>query len=112
MSSLDTSTGSWSEACATYDRQADIPATIRIALIDSTIVICDRRGILEFNTLKIRTTGSLSVSPLDALYVWRGVAAEELRNDPEHQLVLRWMEELNLNLWRADNNRLVAARGG
>jgi hypothetical protein len=112
LSSLDTRTGRWEQVCGAVDGHAHVPGLIRIVMIDSTMIVCDRRGLGEFNALTIRSTHSLSTSLLDTPHPWVGASAAELRGDPLHAPVLRWMEELNLTLWRADNARLAAARGG
>ena len=110
VSSLDTYSGAWDRACKSVDSHADLPATIRIVMIDSTMIACDRRGHSEFNTMAIRSTHPLSMSMLDSPHSWTGITPSELRNDAQHAGVLRWMEELNLSLWRTDNARLAARR--
>ena len=109
VSSLDTYSGTWEQVCAAVDRHVDVPAQIRVILIDSTMIVCDRRGLSEFNALTVRSTHALSASLMDNPFPWSTTSAQELRNDPAHTSVLRWMEELNNNLWQADNTRLVAA---
>ena len=111
VSSLDTYSGQWDQACKSVDTHTDLPATIRIVMIDSTMIVCDRRGHSEFNTMAIRSTHPLSMSMLDSPHSWTATTPFELRNDPHHAGVLRWMEELNLSLWRTDNARLAANRG-
>ncbi len=108
VSSLDTYSGTWQQACTTLDSDGDVPAQIHIVLTDSTMIVCDRRGLADFNTLTVHATHALSLSLIDAPYPWSTVTAWQLRDDPAHAPVLRWMEELNLSLWRADNARLVA----
>lgn len=110
VSSLDTHTGSWAQVCSTVSRDGDIPGTIRVVLIDGTIVICERRGLLEFNALSLRATQPMGASTMDSLYPWKSVAAEDLQSDPEHGAVVKWMQELSLNLWRLDNQRLAGAQ--
>jgi len=110
VSSLDTYSGRWEEACATADGHSNVPGVARIVMIDSAMLVCDRRGVMDFNALAIRSTHSLSASLLDSPYPWTGASADELRTDPIHGTVFRWMEELNLNLWRADNARLASHR--
>lgn len=107
VSSLDTYSGTWDQACASVDRFADLPATVRIVLRDSTTIVCDRRGLLEFNRLTVHSTHALSVSVMDSPYAWSAVSAQDLRTDNAHAPVLRWMDELNLSLLRADTARLV-----
>jgi hypothetical protein len=110
VSSLDTYSGTWEQACANVDRYVDVPAQIRLTMTDTTIILCDRRGLSDFNTLTVHSTQALSMSLVDTPYPWSAASAQDLHTDPAHTSVLRWMEELNLNLWRADNARLVAAR--
>jgi hypothetical protein len=112
LSSLDTHSGTWEQACTTVESHSDLPGLVRIVMIDSTMIVCDRRGLSDFNALSMRSTHSLTTSLLDSPYPWAGITAHELRGDPLHAPVLRWMEELNLNLWRADNARLAALHGG
>jgi len=108
VSSLDTYTGTWEHACSTVDSYEDVPGQIRIVMTDPTTIVCDRRGHIDFNTLTVQSTNPLSLSPFDSPYRWSAVTVEQLRADPAHGAVLRWMGELNLSLWRADNARLVA----
>ncbi len=108
VSSLDTYTGTWEQACATVESYEDVPGQIRIVMTDPTTIVCDRRGLTDFNTLTVQSTNPLSLSPFDSPYRWSPVTAKQLRDDPAHSTVLRWMDELNLSLWRADNARLVA----
>lgn len=107
LSSLDTRTGTWDQACRTVTRSGDIPGVVRIVMIDGTIVVCDRRGLNEFNALKMRATLPLVASRIESLYPWSYAFPDELRSEPEHVDILPWLEELNLNMWRLDNNRLV-----
>ena len=109
VSSLDTATGRWDVVRNKVERYGDVPGTVRIAMIDGTLVVCDRRGLPEFNALTLRSTQPLGASTIDTLYSWNSVTSAELRDDPDSGLILRWMEELTLNLWRADNARLAAA---
>jgi len=109
VSSLDTVTGRWDVVRNKVERYGDVPGTVRIAMIDGTLVVCDRRGLPEFNALTLRSTQPLGASTIDTLYSWSSVTSAELRDDPDSGLILRWMEELTLNLWRADNARLAAA---
>lgn len=106
VSSLDTYSGTWGEACAKVNRCGDLPGQVRIVMTDSTVIVCDRRGLSEFNSLTVHSTHALSLQ--DGPYPWSAVGAQDLRADPAHTSVLRWMEELNLSLWRSDNARLVA----
>jgi hypothetical protein len=110
VSSLDTYSGTWEQACARVDRYVDLPALIRLTLTDSTMIVCDRRGLSEFNAMTVHSTHALSPSAIDSPYPWSGATAQDLRTDDAHAPVFRWMEELNLSLWRVDNARLVAAR--
>ncbi|MEV6632814.1 hypothetical protein AB0M54_18900 [Actinoplanes sp. NPDC051470] len=108
VSSLDTCTGTWEHACSTVDSYEDVPGQIRILMTDPTTIVCDRRGLSDFNTLTVQATNPLSLSPFDSPYRWGTVMVKQLQEDPAHGAVLRWMDELNLSLWRADNARLVA----
>jgi hypothetical protein len=110
VSSLDTHTGSWQETCQQVTGSAEIPGVVRIVMVDGSIIVLDRRGLKEFNELRLRATDALATSRLQALYPWSFVAPDTIRSDPEHGEVLRWMEELNLNLWRLDNARLDRLR--
>jgi hypothetical protein len=106
LSSLDTSTGTWDQVSRSVSRSGDIPGVARIVMIDGTIIVCDRRGLNEFNSLKMKATLPLVASRIESLYPWSFAYADELRVDPDHANVLPWLEELNLNLWRLDNMRL------
>jgi hypothetical protein len=108
VSSLDTYSGTWEQACTTVDSYEDVPGQTRIVMTDSTLIVCDRRGLSDFNSMTVHSTHSLSLSLVDAPYPWSLASANDLRGDPAHASVLRWMEELNLSLFRADNTRLVA----
>lgn len=110
LSSLDTYSGRWSAACATAADHTEIPGLMLIVMIDSTAIVCNRRGTNEFGILDVRTTCPLGTSSLDRLHPWSRVRGEELRADAGLGGVLRWLEELNLNLWRFDNSRLVNRR--
>jgi hypothetical protein len=107
LSSLDTRTGTWEQASRSVSRAGDLPGTVRIVMIDGTIITCDRRGLSEFNALKMKATHPLVAYRLETLYPWSYAFPDELRGDPEHAEVLHWLEELSLNLWRLDNARLV-----
>jgi hypothetical protein len=112
VSALDTYSGTWQQACATVDRYADVPGQIRIVMTDSTMIMCDRRGLADFSSFTVQSTHALSESLIDTPYPYSAVAAQDFRTDPAHSEVLRWMEELNLSLWQADNARLVARQAG
>jgi hypothetical protein len=112
LSSLDTYSGSWQAACATAADHAEIPGLALIAMIDSTVIACNRRGTNEFGAMDIRTTHPLATSTLDLVYPWSRVHNGELRADTGLGGMLRWLEELNLNLWRFDNARLVNRKQG
>ena len=112
VSSLDTYSGTWQQACATVDRYADVPGQIRIVMTDSTMIMCDRRGLSDFSSFTVHSTHALSQSAIDTPYPYSAVAAQDLREDQAHRAVLRWMEELNHSLWRVDNARLVARQTG
>jgi hypothetical protein len=107
VSSLDTHTGTWSDARDSADYDTDIPATMRIVLLDKTIIVCDRRGLKEFNTLTVHSTAALSISgPLDSPYAYSFATPEDLGKDPLHGQVLRFMEELSHLIWRTEAARL------
>jgi hypothetical protein len=108
VSSLDTYTGTWEQACATVDSYENVPGQIRIVMTDSTTIVCDRRGLSQFSTLTVHATQAMARSLMDAPYPWSAVTVQQLHADPFHSPVLRWMDELNVSLWRADNARLVA----
>lgn len=110
LSSLDTYSGTWAEACTRLHRYVDVPAQLRITMTDATIVVADRRGLSEFNTMTVHSTKALSTSMIDSPYRWSNTSPDNLYADKAHAEVLRWMAELNINLWRADNARLVAAK--
>jgi hypothetical protein len=112
LSSLDTFSGRWSVACATAVDHTEVPGLALISMIDSTVVVCNRRGTNEFGAMDVRTTHPLGTSALDRGHPWVRVEGEELRADAGLGGVLRWLEELNLNLWRFDNARLVNRRQG
>lgn len=111
VTSLDTRTGTWEKACRRAGSHMEIPSVIRITLIDSTVVVGDRRGSNEFNAMSVKATQPLSVGGLDSPIPWSGVDPAVVRSDPEHASVLPWMEELNTVLWQADNTRLLSQRG-
>jgi hypothetical protein len=112
LSSLDTFSGRWPVACTTAADHTEVPGLVLIAMIDSSVIVCNRRGTNEFGALDVRTTHPLGTSALDRGHAWSRVRGEELRDDAGLGAVLRWLEELNLNLWRFDNARLVNGRQG
>jgi hypothetical protein len=110
VSSLDTYSGTWAEACAQVNRDGDLPGTIRIVMIDSTIMACERRGVLEFNGLTIRSTRPLTATTMDSMYSWDPTNPDAMLADPQHGQILQWMGVLHHNLWLLDNARLVRQR--
>jgi hypothetical protein len=110
LSSLDTHTGSWGQVQEEVETVADVPGKVIIELTDQTLVVCERRGLREFNAFQIHSTHSLGDAFAQGVYRWSWSPPDQLRNDPAHADVLRWLEQLNLALWQADNARLVAAK--
>jgi len=108
VSSLDTSTGTWEEACRTASGAPEVPGSVRIVLVDGTLVVLERRGSAERGALTVRSTRPLGVPTLEPPYRWSLVDAVDLRCDPVHGVILRRMEVLGLSLWRADNAHLLA----
>jgi hypothetical protein len=102
ISSLDTSAGTWRQAVGKVDSDFDIPSVVRIVLIDGTITIAKRLGASDFHQLRIVTTQPLSIGHDLRFLTWTAVSDQDLRADPEHAMVLRWMEELHTTLWRLD----------
>nr|MDT0658746.1 hypothetical protein [Micromonospora sp. DSM 115978] len=102
VSSLDTHTGPWEQARERVDGYTDVPGLIRIVMTDTTTITVDRRGLPEFNTMTVHSTHALSSSMIDAPYTYNVVDLSQLVADRDHRNVLRWMAELNDNLWRAD----------
>jgi hypothetical protein len=111
VSSLDTHTGTWTDARDRASSYTDIPAVIRIVLVDGTIVVCDRRGMNEFNNLVVHSSRPLAITgPMDSPYPYSAVSVDDLYGDPTHGPILRWMEELSALIWRLEAAR--TARGG
>jgi hypothetical protein len=108
LSSLDSYSGTWQQACATCESYTDVPGQIRVVLTDTTTIVCDRRGAKDFDTLTVHSTQPLSLSFADALWRWNATSLQELHSDPAHADVLRWTGELNRTLWHADRVRLDA----
>lgn len=109
VSSLDTHTGSWADARDSAQSYSEIPAVIRITLIDGTIILCDRRGMNEFNSFIVHSNRPLSVTgPLDCPYPYSAVSTKDLHDDPAHGPVLRWMEELSALIWRLEAARTTS----
>ncbi|MBX7267537.1 hypothetical protein KIF24_16870 [Micromonospora sp. Llam7] len=102
VSSLDTHTGSWEQTRERVDGYSDVPGLVRIVMTDTTTITLDRRGLSEFNTMTVHSTHALSSSMIDAPYTYNVVGIDQLATDPEHTNVLRWMAELNHNLWQSD----------
>jgi len=108
VTSLDTHTGTWAEAKERSAGYTDVPAVVRITLIDGTMIVCDRRGMNEFNALVVHSTRPLAVTgPMDSPYPYSAVSTKDLQEDPAHGPILRWMDELSALIWR-----LEAARSG
>jgi hypothetical protein len=110
LSSLDTHTGAWEQAREHVDGLADVPGQVMIVLTDQTTIVCDRRGLAEFNAFHIHSTHSLGDTFTHGGHQWSWSQPDELHSDPAHAEVLRWLDTLNLTLWQADNTRIVAAR--
>jgi hypothetical protein len=108
VTSLDTHTGTWSDACTRYTQYADVPAQIRVAMTDGTTIIGDRRGLAEYNALTLHSSRALDTSSIESAYPWARVSDQQLREDPVHAAVLHRMDQLNLTLWQADNARIDA----
>jgi hypothetical protein len=102
VSSLDTSTGTWRQVVRQVDSDLEIPSVIRIALIDGTIIIAERRGASDFHQLRIVTNQPLSIGHDTRFLSWTAASDQNLHADPEHATVLRWLEELHTTLWRLD----------
>src|SRR4051794_4685850 len=109
LSSLDTHTGVWAQVCERTDRVGNVPGRIVIVLTDQTTIICERRGLDEFNTFQFHSTHTLGDMFSQGVYRWSWSQPDQLRADPAHAETLRWLDQLTLTLWQADNARLVAA---
>jgi hypothetical protein len=107
---LDTDKGSWEQARSMARTHLDIPATIRIVMIDETWITCERRASQDFNALVLRTTKPLAISALDRKYPYSQHQPYEMASDPYHSTLLQLLRELTHMLWQQDNARL-AARG-
>jgi hypothetical protein len=110
LSSLDTHTGVWEQVRERADNLADVPGRALIVLTDQTTIVCERRGLNEFNELQIHSTHSLGDAFAHGVYRWSRSKPDDLRQDFAHADTLHWLDTLNLTLWQADNARLVAAR--
>ncbi|HET8660334.1 MAG TPA: hypothetical protein VFM55_15210 [Micromonosporaceae bacterium] len=110
LSSLDTHTGVWEQAREQVENVADVPGRVLIVLTDQTTIVCERRGLNEYNAFQIHSTHSLGDVFAHGVYRWGWSQPEQLRTDPAHAEVLHWLDTLNLTLWQADNARLVATR--
>jgi len=111
VSSLDTHTGTWAEARDRATAYTEIPGVVRIVLVDGTIIVCDRRGMNEFNSLVVHSTRPLAITgPLDSPYPYSAVSTKDLHDDPAHGPILRWMEELSALIWRLEASR--SSEGG
>jgi hypothetical protein len=109
LSSLDTHTGTWEQARDHVDGLADVPGQVMIVLTGQTTIVCDRRGLAEFNAFHIHSTHSLGDVFTHGGHQWSWSQPDELHSDPAHAEVLHWLDTLNLTLWQADNARIVAA---
>jgi hypothetical protein len=124
VSSLDTYTGTWSQAQAVANSDADIPGSIRMILTDGTIIVCERRSLAEYGEFQIHSTHSLEISPGHSPYPWNRSTAEDLREGKrtykwsyatERELrdleerdthILRFMTALHETVWASDAARL------
>jgi hypothetical protein len=102
VSSLDTSTGRWEQVLRQVDSDLDIPSTIRIILIDGTITVAERRGASEFHQMWAASSQPLTIDEDIRFLNWSPVSDQAIRADPQHETVLRWMEELHTTVWRLD----------
>lgn len=112
LSSLDTHTGSWEQARDRVDSGSDIPGRILIVLSDRTLIVCERRGLNEFNEFQVHCTHSLEIASGRALHPYSWVDAEQLRQDSQNLNVLRFLEQLHETLWQADNAWLARRQVG
>jgi hypothetical protein len=103
LSSLDTHAGTWQQARDTASSDSDIPGRLFIVLSDRTLIVCERRGLNEFNEFQIHCNHSLELAPGRALHAYSWVEADQLRHDPHNTGVLRFLEPLHETLWQADN---------
>jgi len=78
--------------------------------VDGSIIVCQRRGLNQFNEFTLLSTHELGSTAGETLHPWRGVTSEALYAEPAYHDVLRWMTELNVTLWRSDITRLSTER--
>jgi hypothetical protein len=110
LSSLDTHTGSWEHVQQRTETVLDVPGRVLVVLTDQTTIVCERRGMDEYDAFQIHSTHTLGDAYSLGIYRWSWAHPDQLRSDPAHAAVLQWLDALNLTLWRADNARLVAAQ--
>jgi hypothetical protein len=110
LSTLDTHSGVWEQIRERVPHLADVPGRALIVLTDQTTMICERRGFNEFNAYQIHSTHSLGDAFSNGVNPWSWSTPDLLRADPANTEILRWLDNLNLTLWQAENARLVAQR--
>jgi hypothetical protein len=106
LSSLDTHTGTWQQACKTASNEGDLPGQIMILLTDHTIMICQRRGLNEFNEFHLHSNHSLEIASGHSMYRWSSASSDQLRGDPQNEQPLTFLTALHETLCLADNTRL------
>ncbi|GIF98782.1 hypothetical protein [Catellatospora citrea] len=104
----DNPTGTWEKVQKTARSPLDVPALTRIVLTDGTLMACHHGTREKYSAFTVQSSRELRPAARSRLFETYPVAAQQLREHPNHRDVLRWAAELCDTLAQADNGRVSA----
>jgi hypothetical protein len=106
LSSLFSSAGPWQKVRAQSRTGTEIPGTVFLALVDGTLIVCERAGLGT-----TATSGVLSTHPLDSMvFASSTVRARDFMDSPETGPIFRAMTALTRTCWMFDQAMTLGPR--